>query len=145
MQPGLEDSYHAYCSSRVTDTLTVCHFPSFLFLSRYTWFPPRHKQGLWAAPPLASSAPSLPRSCAQLSEFPWIGSSFSPPHPPSHGDSCQLGVLGALPHGGWAFLTGCMFELTLTMHELSSKHTLRALNELSRLLLITSRWGGSWW
>ena len=88
-QPGLEDSYHVCCSSRVTDTLTACHFPSFLSLSRYTWFPPQRKQGLSAASRLSYPAGSLPHSSAQLFEFPWIGSSFSPPHPPFHGDSCQ--------------------------------------------------------
>ena len=88
-QPGLEDSYHVCCSSRVTDTLTACHFPSFLSLSRYTWFPPQRKQGLSAASRLSCSAGSLPHSSAQLFELPWVGSSFSPPHPPFHGDSCQ--------------------------------------------------------
>ena len=57
----------------------------------------------------------------------------------------SAGCAGGASSWGWAFLTGCMFELTLSMHELCSKHMLRALNELSRLLLITSWWGGSWW
>lgn len=35
--------------------------------------------------------------------------------------------------GGPVFLTGYLFELTFIMHELCSRHTLRALDRLSYL------------
>lgn len=68
MQPGLENSYDLYCSSRMTDSRTMdFSLPSFTFCIIHD-FHPSTSRGSEQCPPI-SSPPSLSHSHAQLFEF----------------------------------------------------------------------------
>ena len=139
MQPGLEGSYHVYCSSRMTDTRTES--VSLPFIS----FPfPSHvisalvQAGIRAASRrfLRPPPPSHTALCVPMSKLVFL----HPHHSPFHDDSSA----GCAP-GGPVFPTGCISELTRIMYEHCSWHMLRALNGLPHLLLTSSQGGGSWW
>lgn len=113
MQPGLENSYDLYCSSKDDRSTHNEFLTSLLYLSYHTWFPSQCKQGLWAVSPHFLYPVALTQPWTALNSphsiigSPWIRSSFFF-SPPLHGDSCVC--CGHFPMGGgqYFWLVECL-------------------------------------
>lgn len=138
MQPGLENSYDLYCSSRMTDAQTMnFSLPSFTFCIIHDSRPAPPGPGQAVSPHFlycvtltqACTAPwILHIASSVLCEWTHLSFSTPPPHPVTllFSRVCY----GHFPMAGTVFLTGCMFEVTFITRELCSRHTLRVWTDV---------------